>query len=268
MALAAAAAGINPGDYNKWGVEQINYLLGDNRHDGGCFSYEIGYGSKFPHHPHHRGAWVFVPSSFLSFLILLVFNMSLSCPFRYSVLSLCFHTFNLAQSLHTLGVRWDRKDDSVEILFLRRSGASMHSPFPDTPTDLFLVFLHTCLFLYSYTSTHPSFLYTPTDPSFIIHPPICLLPILLHISPLFILPQICLLPILLQICLFYVFIQSSGLYTSAHPSFVYTPTDPYSLRAPADSLRLFLTLFTHPSFVYASSHLSLGLCFCTSILSL
>ncbi|KAK7497993.1 hypothetical protein BaRGS_00010864 [Batillaria attramentaria] len=57
VALAAAEAGIgDPAAYRKWAVEQINYLLGDNHHDGGCFSYEIGYGSKFPRHPHHRGA--------------------------------------------------------------------------------------------------------------------------------------------------------------------------------------------------------------------
>nr|KAG5707392.1 hypothetical protein BaRGS_005359 [Batillaria attramentaria] len=52
VALAAAEAGIgDPAAYRKWAVEQINYLLGDNHHDGGCFSYEIGYGSKFPPPP-------------------------------------------------------------------------------------------------------------------------------------------------------------------------------------------------------------------------
>ncbi|XP_076456621.1 endoglucanase A-like [Babylonia areolata] len=56
VALAAADAGIEPGAGAKWGVEQINYLLGDNHHDGGCYSFEIGYGGKFPHQPHHRGA--------------------------------------------------------------------------------------------------------------------------------------------------------------------------------------------------------------------
>jgi len=56
LALAAAESGINTASYRKWAAEQINYLLGDNRHNGGCYSYEIGYGSKFPQHPHHRGA--------------------------------------------------------------------------------------------------------------------------------------------------------------------------------------------------------------------
>jgi len=54
VALAAADLGINPGANQKWAVEQINYLLGDNRHDGGCYSYEIGVGSKSPRQPHHR----------------------------------------------------------------------------------------------------------------------------------------------------------------------------------------------------------------------
>ncbi|KAK3790035.1 hypothetical protein RRG08_040955 [Elysia crispata] len=56
MALLAAEMGLQPSTYRKWAVEQINYLLGDNSHDGGCFSYEIGYGSKFPRNPHHRAA--------------------------------------------------------------------------------------------------------------------------------------------------------------------------------------------------------------------
>jgi len=56
IALVAADSGIQTGKLQKWAAEQINYLLGDNRHDGGCYSYEIGYGSKFPRHPHHRGA--------------------------------------------------------------------------------------------------------------------------------------------------------------------------------------------------------------------
>ncbi|XP_025083907.1 LOW QUALITY PROTEIN: uncharacterized protein LOC112557954 [Pomacea canaliculata] len=56
IAIAAAEAGINSAEYRKWGVEQINYLLGDNHHDGGCFSFEIGYGSKFPRSPHHRAS--------------------------------------------------------------------------------------------------------------------------------------------------------------------------------------------------------------------
>merc|ERR1712121_103157 len=55
-ALVAAEAGIMQGKLRTWANELINFLLGDNRHDGGCYSYEIGYGSKFPRHPHHRGA--------------------------------------------------------------------------------------------------------------------------------------------------------------------------------------------------------------------
>ncbi|CAL1530779.1 unnamed protein product [Lymnaea stagnalis] len=31
-------------------------MLGDNRHDGGCYSYEVGYGRKYPLRPHHAGA--------------------------------------------------------------------------------------------------------------------------------------------------------------------------------------------------------------------
>jgi hypothetical protein len=56
IALAAADDGINPAEYAKWGVEQLNYLLGDNHINGGCFSFEIGYGNNYPRHPHHRGA--------------------------------------------------------------------------------------------------------------------------------------------------------------------------------------------------------------------
>ncbi|KAH9505665.1 hypothetical protein Btru_055449 [Bulinus truncatus] len=56
IALVAAEAGINPAAYRKWAVEQINYLLGDNHHAGGCFSFEVGYGNKYPLHPHHAGA--------------------------------------------------------------------------------------------------------------------------------------------------------------------------------------------------------------------
>ncbi|KAK7481405.1 hypothetical protein BaRGS_00027361 [Batillaria attramentaria] len=55
-ALVAAEDGINADVNRKWAAEQINYLLGDNPHDGGCFSYEIGYGSKYPLQPHHRAA--------------------------------------------------------------------------------------------------------------------------------------------------------------------------------------------------------------------
>jgi len=57
-ALIAAEDGIMSAQLRPWAVQQINYLLGDNNHDGGCFSFEIGYGAKFPRHPHHRGASV------------------------------------------------------------------------------------------------------------------------------------------------------------------------------------------------------------------
>ncbi|XP_059173971.1 endoglucanase E-4-like [Physella acuta] len=56
VALLAAEAGINTAKYRQWAVEQINYILGDNHHDGGCYSFQIGYGSKYPRQPHHRGA--------------------------------------------------------------------------------------------------------------------------------------------------------------------------------------------------------------------
>ncbi|CAL1546350.1 unnamed protein product [Lymnaea stagnalis] len=56
LALLASEAGIHTSKYRTWGVEQINYILGDNRHAGGCFSYQIGYGSKYPTQPHHRAA--------------------------------------------------------------------------------------------------------------------------------------------------------------------------------------------------------------------
>ncbi|CAL1530777.1 unnamed protein product [Lymnaea stagnalis] len=56
LGLVAADAGIETDKYRKWAVEQINYILGDNSHDGGCYSYEIGYGTKYPLQPHHRAA--------------------------------------------------------------------------------------------------------------------------------------------------------------------------------------------------------------------
>ncbi|KAK0059955.1 endoglucanase A-like isoform X1, partial [Biomphalaria pfeifferi] len=56
IALVAAESGIESDKYRKWAVEQINYILGDNPHDGGCFSYQVGYGTKYPLHPHHRGS--------------------------------------------------------------------------------------------------------------------------------------------------------------------------------------------------------------------
>lgn len=57
-AMVAADLGINTDTLRKWATEQINYLLGDNHFQGGCYSYEIGYGSKYPQHPHHRAASV------------------------------------------------------------------------------------------------------------------------------------------------------------------------------------------------------------------
>ncbi|KAK7094143.1 endoglucanase A-like [Littorina saxatilis] len=56
LALAAAEAGISTAKYRAWAIEQINFLLGDNNHDGGCFSYAIGVGTKYPKSPHHRSA--------------------------------------------------------------------------------------------------------------------------------------------------------------------------------------------------------------------
>ncbi|KAI8767426.1 endoglucanase E-4 [Biomphalaria glabrata] len=56
VALLSAEAGINPSQYRKWAVEQMNYILGDNKHDGGCYSFQIGYGDKYPLQPHHRAA--------------------------------------------------------------------------------------------------------------------------------------------------------------------------------------------------------------------
>ncbi|KAH9505663.1 hypothetical protein Btru_055446 [Bulinus truncatus] len=56
LALLAAESGFKSDRLRKWSVEQINYILGDNPHDGGCFSYQIGYGTKYPLHPHHRAA--------------------------------------------------------------------------------------------------------------------------------------------------------------------------------------------------------------------
>ncbi|CAG5117522.1 unnamed protein product, partial [Candidula unifasciata] len=52
----SAEAGITPALYRSWAIEQINYMLGDNKHDGGCYSFQIGYGDKYPLQPHHRAA--------------------------------------------------------------------------------------------------------------------------------------------------------------------------------------------------------------------
>ncbi|CAG5120477.1 unnamed protein product, partial [Candidula unifasciata] len=56
IALIAAELGIQTSNLRQWATEQINYILGDNPHNGGCYSYEIGYGSKYPLQPHHRAA--------------------------------------------------------------------------------------------------------------------------------------------------------------------------------------------------------------------
>ncbi|KAH9505673.1 hypothetical protein Btru_055476 [Bulinus truncatus] len=56
LALVAADSGIEIDRYRKWAVEQINYILGDNPHNGGCFSYEVGYTSRYPLQASHRGA--------------------------------------------------------------------------------------------------------------------------------------------------------------------------------------------------------------------
>uniref|UniRef100_A0A2C9K1R5 Endoglucanase n=1 Tax=Biomphalaria glabrata TaxID=6526 RepID=A0A2C9K1R5_BIOGL len=55
-ALLTAEAGISARTYRAWAIEQINYMLGDNKHAGGCYSFQIGYGSKYPLQPHHRAA--------------------------------------------------------------------------------------------------------------------------------------------------------------------------------------------------------------------
>ncbi|CAL1530776.1 unnamed protein product [Lymnaea stagnalis] len=56
LALLAAEAGIATEKYRVWAIEQINYILGDNHHDGGCYSFQIGYGDNYPQQPHHRAA--------------------------------------------------------------------------------------------------------------------------------------------------------------------------------------------------------------------
>nr|BAD01504.1 cellulase [Haliotis discus hannai] len=52
-ALVAADAGIDTVTYRKWAVEQMNYILGDNKYG---ISYQIGFGTKYPRNPHHRSA--------------------------------------------------------------------------------------------------------------------------------------------------------------------------------------------------------------------
>lgn len=53
IALMAAADNIGGDDYKTWALTQMNYILGDNNYN---ISYEIGFGSKYPLHPHHRGS--------------------------------------------------------------------------------------------------------------------------------------------------------------------------------------------------------------------
>ncbi|KAK3581339.1 hypothetical protein CHS0354_016183 [Potamilus streckersoni] len=53
IAVMAAAEGIEQSDFVTWALTQINYILGDNKYH---ISYEIGFGSKYPEHPHHRGS--------------------------------------------------------------------------------------------------------------------------------------------------------------------------------------------------------------------
>merc|ERR1712137_286406 len=53
IATMAAADGINPDQYKTFAMSQINYILGDNKYH---MSYEVGFGSKYPEHAHHRGS--------------------------------------------------------------------------------------------------------------------------------------------------------------------------------------------------------------------
>ncbi|XP_045161145.2 endoglucanase E-4-like isoform X2 [Mercenaria mercenaria] len=53
IAAMAAEEGIEPDSFKKFAMSQINYLLGDNKYQ---MSYEIGFGNKYPQHPHHRGS--------------------------------------------------------------------------------------------------------------------------------------------------------------------------------------------------------------------
>lgn len=53
IATIAAKFGINPDEYKKWAMSQVNYLLGDNKLH---ISYEIGFGQYYPKRPHHRGS--------------------------------------------------------------------------------------------------------------------------------------------------------------------------------------------------------------------
>ncbi|XP_067658115.1 endoglucanase E-4-like isoform X2 [Haliotis asinina] len=51
VALMAAEDGLQTEKYRKWAIDQINYILGDNKYH---MSYVIGYGNKYPVRPHHR----------------------------------------------------------------------------------------------------------------------------------------------------------------------------------------------------------------------
>ncbi|OWF46713.1 endoglucanase 13-like [Mizuhopecten yessoensis] len=53
VALMASEDGIGGADYKTWALSQIDYALGENNHN---FSYEIGFGSKYPVKPHHVGS--------------------------------------------------------------------------------------------------------------------------------------------------------------------------------------------------------------------
>ena len=55
VAVMAAEDGINADQFKTWAMSQINYLLGDNKQH---MSFEIGFGSRYPTHPHHRGRYV------------------------------------------------------------------------------------------------------------------------------------------------------------------------------------------------------------------
>ncbi|KAK6177783.1 hypothetical protein SNE40_015817 [Patella caerulea] len=50
-AIWAADLGIDATVNRQWALSQINYILGDNNYK---MSYVIGFGSKYPVHPHHR----------------------------------------------------------------------------------------------------------------------------------------------------------------------------------------------------------------------
>ncbi|XP_050412652.1 endoglucanase E-4 [Patella vulgata] len=52
-ALVAADMGLQTLTYRKWGIGQMDYILGQNSK---CFSYAIGFGKKYPLSPHHRSA--------------------------------------------------------------------------------------------------------------------------------------------------------------------------------------------------------------------